>query len=43
MTMPALPALGLSTALILLLAASAALYPALLASHRDPALALRFE
>ena len=39
----ALPALGLSTALILLLAASAALYPALLASHRDPALALRFE
>lgn len=39
----ALPALGLSALLILLLAAGAALYPALLASRREPADALRYE
>jgi len=39
----ALPALGLSALLILLLAAGAALYPALLASGREPADALRYE
>lgn len=39
----ALPALGLSAVLILLLAAGAALYPALLASGRQPADALRCE
>lgn len=39
----ALPALGLSAVLILLLAAAAALYPALLASRREPADALRYE
>jgi putative ABC transport system permease protein len=39
----ALPALGLSALLILMLAAGAALYPALLASGREPADALRYE
>lgn len=39
----ALPALGVSAALILLLAAAAALYPAFLASRREPADALRYE
>jgi putative ABC transport system permease protein len=38
-----LPALGLSAALILLLSAGAALYPALLASGLQPADALRYE
>ena len=38
-----MPALGLSALLILLLAAGAALYPALLASRREPADALRYE
>ncbi len=39
----ALPALGLAALLVLLLAAGAALYPALLASRREPADALRYE
>jgi putative ABC transport system permease protein len=39
----ALPALGLAAFLVLLLAAGAALYPALLASRREPADALRYE
>ncbi len=39
----AVPALGLSAVLILLLAAGAALYPARLASRREPADALRYE
>jgi putative ABC transport system permease protein len=39
----ALPALGLAAVLILMLAAGAALYPALLASGRQPADALRYE
>jgi putative ABC transport system permease protein len=39
----ALPALGLSAVLILLLASAAALYPARLASRREPADALRYE
>jgi putative ABC transport system permease protein len=38
-----IPALGLSALVILLIAAGAALYPALLASRREPALALRYE
>jgi putative ABC transport system permease protein len=39
----ALPALGLSAVLVLLLAAGAALYPAHVASRREPADALRYE
>ena len=39
----ALPALGLAALLVLLLAAAAALYPALLASRREPADALRYD
>ena len=39
----ALPALGLSALVILSIAAAAALYPAQLASRREPALALRYE
>jgi putative ABC transport system permease protein len=39
----ALPALGLSAVVILMLAAGAALYPARLASRREPADALRYE
>lgn len=39
----ALPALGVSALLVLLLAAGAALYPARLASRREPADALRYE
>jgi putative ABC transport system permease protein len=39
----ALPALGLAALLVLLLAAGAALYPAFLASRREPADALRYD